>query len=483
MATFPIQYSKASPSGEVGAVQARPVSADVRTGAVGANESYAQSGAQFANLGENLMGLAFKIIDQQDSLKFSQLKRQVDEMGLAAYNSAKGDFEVDSKTWQKFEQDAEDLTAKGGRVGVSLQKHINEVMPEWKDAYDKHSLGIMRKNVHDGFVLEAEHLLGQGNMAEYYTQLNNRLALEDISQAEYDILIERAPNDSILQQMRLAVGNGNPQGAIALSGQLKDATADQLEYVNTLKDKAVDMLNKSNESDKLMIYEKSESGELTREDVWATSLNPDDKIRMWENYKQSQAEKRRFGISMIEEGDPVVLAQVYAIVDLKPNEISEAKLYELADKGLGTKHIPHLITRLRQNLKSDNPVLNKYRSELTRVLNAELLGKKDKRKTSDTYLNLSVKLETFLATNPTDQQAQEFFSSLIREDIRTFGYLGENALPGFGDNPLTVDLKTKAGEEKSFSITYGDTVEVDGEILQAVGRKDGVIQWRTVKRQ
>jgi hypothetical protein len=197
----------------------------------------AERGAGFAGLGKDLFELANTIQEQKDSLEFSRNKRKADEIRMASFNSITGDFETDAKTWQKSNEDINKLmtSSKSGRVNVATEKYVNEFTPEWKDAFDKHTLGVMKRNTDAEFELEYKNLLGQGRMTEAYTILNNRLILESISQAEYDSLVARALNDAVIEQMRLAIGKNNPQSAIQLSDKLSEnATADQLLDINNL---------------------------------------------------------------------------------------------------------------------------------------------------------------------------------------------------------------------------------------------------------
>jgi len=238
----------------------------------------------------------------------------------------------------------------------------------------------------------------------------------------------------------------------------------------------------------LGLYEKVfVQGELLGwDDITNTNLEPNDKISFWEKYQQVQSEKIKLGVSILEEGDPVVRAKTNAIIDLRPGDITPAEIYQLADVGLGLKYIPGLVDRLKRNRKEleDNPIAAKYKSELSRLLNAGIFGDKEDVETSDVYLDLSRKLDTFIETKPSEMEAQIFFGHLIREDVRTLGMLfGENTLPGFGDRPMEVTLTTKEGEEKKFKVIFGDIIEFEGHYLQAIGREEGKVKWLEVSPQ
>lgn len=228
---FPIQYSEKIPS-------VRTPSGG-ETGGLALARAYGQQGAALTGLGTDVFKMALSIQKQEDAAEFSELKRKVDETGYAAFRAATGDEAADNAIWKKFEEDISSITSKRDNVNNMLREHINEVYPEWQDTFIKKGLAIRRKNVKDKFELESENLLGQGNMADYYKLLHTRLALNDISQAEFDFKAANAPNDSLLQQMRMAIGNGQIQQALNLATQIKGASADQMDY----RDKLIKMAN------------------------------------------------------------------------------------------------------------------------------------------------------------------------------------------------------------------------------------------------
>jgi hypothetical protein len=217
---------------------------DVRTGAPQLQEEYARRGAGIAALGRGLFELAMTIKKQEDAAEFSELKRRVDEMGFAAFNAVTGNETADTKLLENLNQNLEGIQSTrllGGNVNNALRQHINEIMPDWTNTIQQKGLAIRRQNVKDKFNLEAENLLGRGNLPEYYKQLHTRLALQDISQAEFDFKVANAPNDSILQQARLDVGNGRYQNAIIKLANpefRKSLSGDQLDYAIGLSSNA-----------------------------------------------------------------------------------------------------------------------------------------------------------------------------------------------------------------------------------------------------
>jgi hypothetical protein len=238
-----------------------------------------------------------------------------------------------------------------------------------------------------------------------------------------------------------------------------------------------------------MAYDKLLDPATTRDDFRAwldtTKLDGEKRNIFLDKFDDLVKAKDTKRVSQIEEGDPIVLAKVTAAIDLNPSSVTPAQLYQLADQGLGTKHITGLVNRLGANKKQidDNPIASKYKAELSRLHTGNLFGKVDKPKTSDTYLGLSRKLDAFLSTKPTDEQAQKFFATLIREDVSYGNSFGPNELPGFGENPFETTLTTPAGKSSKVQIQFGDIVDIDGASYQAVGKKNGKVEWLLVKPQ
>jgi len=227
-ANFPaIQYSQTVP----GVVRQPRASMDVSTG----QEAISRGLMQF---GGALAGIADTIHQQESAAEYSGLKRQVDEKGYAAFNSVSGDEEADVKIWENFQKDLALLQSKRPNVQAALQGHINEVIPNWQDSFNKHSLGIRKKNAHDKFELEAGNALANGNLSEYYQQLNTRLTVKDITQAEFDFKMKNAPNDSVLGQAHSMTLDGNYVGADNKLSELSNPTDEQKAYRNKIASEA-----------------------------------------------------------------------------------------------------------------------------------------------------------------------------------------------------------------------------------------------------
>ena len=230
MANFPIQYAKTLPTGRASVVRA---DIDVRTGA----EEMARAVSRF---GSALFESGQRIADAQKAMELSTFDRREEEFRLSALQALKApgfdinDDEAVTALREKTNTDRDSLISKWTEVNDVYQMHRNQIDPRWNVQFEGAVQDIKARNVKDEFDLNAENLLGKGKLLEYQTLLETALTTDVISKAEYDFRTKSAPNDSILQQMRIQIGQGNPQGAIALSGQMKDPSADQMDYRNRL---------------------------------------------------------------------------------------------------------------------------------------------------------------------------------------------------------------------------------------------------------
>jgi len=479
-ATFPgqIEYTGASPSGRIAAVEA-PVAP------TGGLEAIAQG---LQNLGQGFE----KVQAQKDVTELSTMRRLFDENSYAKINaySQTGDPEERKKIAEQWSKDVEGIQSQSERVNRAFQQYKDEKMPDIGQTFANYELGIQKKENKVAFDINSQSYLEQGNMPEYLKGLHTAYSTGIITKPELDYASKWSTANLLLAQMRL-IADKDPVSAIKIGDELSSKFKLDEKHLNekdNLIAHATGIANRQRvinreEQDKqqLGLYEKSMAGTLTWEDVKSSNIGFDNQRQIWENFKNAQAQKNNTGVSVIEEGDPTVLAKTYALVDLRPQDITPTQIYQLTDKGLGTKHIPALIDRLNRNQKQSNPVKAKYVSELSRLERAGVFGNVKKLATSDTAMNLRRKLDIFLETNPTEEQAQKFFSTLIRDDVHWI-FLGDN-LPGWEESPLEVEVPTQTEGVKTLNVNFGDIVEIDGQLMQAVGRKEGEVQWRPVKRR
>lgn len=231
MAKFPgIKYAETLPTGRAAVARA---DLDVRTGA----EEEARA---WAGLGAGLFESGQRIADAQKAMEISTFKRKEEEFRLSALQALKAPgFDINDDTAvtalrDKTNTDRDTLISKWRTVNDTYQMYRNQIDPQWGIEFEGAVQDIKAGNVKDEFNFNAENLLGKGKLLEYQTLLETALATDVISKVEYDFRTKNAPNDSILQQMRILIGNNNPQGAIGLSGQMEDPSADQMDYRNRL---------------------------------------------------------------------------------------------------------------------------------------------------------------------------------------------------------------------------------------------------------
>lgn len=291
----------------------------------------------WAGLGSTIFEVAENVYNRESVAEYSELKRKYDERGFALFNSATGDIALDPETdtysgidvdlWDRFEGgiEAELMQSKKPKVNTLIQQHINNTIVDWKESYYKHSLSIASKNADSKMEAEYENLLGQGRLVEAESLLDSQLAIKGPGyQEEYNAKIKSMPNDSILQQMRMQIGNNNPQGAIELSEQMTDPTADQMEYrdrllnaarrQNTAQDKIDDEWTSKFSERLRFLLEPDQGDPPTFEEIDNSPMSVEakdkmrTKLRVFDNYSETELEE-----AFTDKGE--VIAGIYDDID------------------------------------------------------------------------------------------------------------------------------------------------------------------------
>lgn len=481
MPTFPgqaIDYAKISPSGGVPAVEARMPALDGLT-----------------SIGSALQKVGQQVQTANDAMELSSLRRRDEEIENARLTKLQTIDPEDDDAIAQLTADAKAAKdanrSKRQEVNDALQIHRDSVEPSHDSRFAGAVIQRKAKNAVDKYNLNAPLLLEAGNMPEYLKMIHNAQATNVITKAEADYARKWSTVDSLMAMTRVRADK-EPESAIKVLDDLsskfqlderhlkeKDAIiAHAMGIANRQR-----VVNKAKQDDdEWTLYKKATDGVLRREELDTSTLDAADKEKVWNRFEQAQREKRSTGTSVIEEGDPIMNARLEAIVDLSPEKLEPKDIWKAVDQGVGTKVASRLVTRLKTNQKQENATNQKYISEFSRLERAGIFGSPKKVQTAETAIKLRRKLDTFLATNPSEAEADKFFSDLIRKDVRTFGVLwSDNALPGFGDNPMDVTVKDSTGADRTFKIEFGEVIEVDGEFYQATGRKEGIVQWRKVK--
>ncbi|MBE3143562.1 MAG: hypothetical protein IMZ61_06525 [Planctomycetes bacterium] len=415
---FDIIYSQKTPSGQIGNALMGNLPS---TGAGDIGRAASGFGGAMFEVGQ-------KIQVAQDAMDLSLLNRQGEEMDLAAEQQLMKitDADEQEKFIQAHEEKRGAIAGKSnGRIQNAYQMNYNNTTADRQRRFASVGLQARAKDAEDKGRFAYDAAINSGNEFEARKINALRLATETIGQAEYDSLEASLPVDIKFAQA-IKMGDVDLNKAEAMVSGMKDLTAEQtikkdniLTHFNALRNRSNSALRAQQEKETFDLYGKSEEGTLTWDDLKTSVIPADEKQEIWRNFKAVQYAKANGEISAIEEGDPTVLAQVNEIVDLRPDLLQPSQIYAMTKNGLGTKYATGLVDRLNRNKTEKNPIASKYRAELGRLQSAELFGKKGKPKTSDAYMGLSVKLDTFLATNPTDEQTQKFFSSLIREKVKS----------------------------------------------------------------
>jgi hypothetical protein len=137
---------------------------------------------------------------------------------------------------------------------------------------------------------------------------------------------------------------------------------------------------------------------------------------IWSQYEDGQAAQLRGEYSTAKDGDPVARTKLLSMIDLHPEKVSVEDIYANAQL-IGYDHVTSTVDRLERNQKEKDPMSRYYRSSLSQMMDAGLMGKKDKPETYEKYVEKNRLLDDFLAGKPTAEQKDKFFGNLIRKDM------------------------------------------------------------------
>ena len=417
---FDIQYNQQAPA----VVNMPRASMNVDTGAD-------MLGQAFAHLGESAFGVAMGMKKTQQALDLSNMKRKLDETNNDELSELENAFDDESqrKISEKYDKARSSIQSDDAEVSNQFTLHANEVMPHFNRGKSQRIVANKQKELTANFEANSADMLGNGDVVGYENLVKS---MDFLPPATKDALVKDAPANSYLQQAENLINRGDAKSIenanailTALGGEKIKLTAQQLDKRDSLTTQMYSAQNRSNSALKVQqdkeqwdLYKKSEDGTLTQAMLDASVISADEKRQIWENYTLAQYQKAKTGISMIEEGDPVFRAAVDAAIDLTPEKVTVAGLYANADK-IGTKNVTSRVDRLNKNLEDKNPIAKKFKAQLASVYEAKMFGEKINPATSDTYMELQGELDTFLATNPSYEQAQKRFSEIIRKKVKT----------------------------------------------------------------
>jgi hypothetical protein len=392
-----------------------------------------------SNFGNRLFEIGEKQQQANNAVEFSSMKRKYDEIGSAAMTGLENvtDDKEAEKLVIQYRQDVESLRSNSPSVNQEFLIHVNDTATRWTDAFANKVEGNKIKQLNDEFEVNYSGYLEHGDYAGANELLSNMQYAGAISPVKAEERRKSFFGDALLTQSDRLINLGDSASLKRAEGILtnmpklteKDGksvqfTSKQLDTMDGLKTKLLSAKNRGDSALKVQqekeqwdLYKMSENGNLTLDMLDKSVISADEKRQIWNNYQQAQYQKSKAGVSAIEEGDPAILAEVNKIVDLRPDRITPSQIY--AVKGLGTRHMTGLVDRLNKNNQDKNPIDKKYKAQLASLYEAKVFGEKIKPETSDAYMKLQGELDMFLATNPSDDQAQKYFSLLIREKVKS----------------------------------------------------------------
>ena len=490
MASFEIQRTQATPSGRVGAV---PMNINVDTGADAVGQA-------FASLGNRIYELQANKQNAENAIKKSELRLQYQTRTSEALRELETTFNADEQQ-EIIGRYQSDITALGTGipdVDQDFTEYRNNTLAGNLDAFERtvHKNQIISLN--DQFDINYQKTLETGSRQTASDLIDNMVQAGAISPERAEAMKGEWSGDMRLTRAKKMIETGDPNEIYNAETVLTfmsdqatnnpgEFTAKQMNVLDNLKTQLDATKNRKNselreQQDKDMWegYNRIGTPEFTSEYLDSTSLDTPSKIRLTEMHKDIVSARAKGAISQYEEGNPEVLAQVQAIIDLRPNNVTPEQIYRMADSGLGVKYIPSLVSRLEKNKEKTNPVNDNYRKELANLHRRGLFGKPDNPDASMKYLDISNRLESFLTTNPSEESLRKFYGQLVIEDMSWGRSWGANQLPGWGEKELSTTISV-GGTTKDIAIQYGSVIEVEGKKYQAIGRKGGEVQWLEVK--
>lgn len=439
MGNFDIEYSQASPT--VVKMPRASMNVDTGAGAIG-------QGLQ--GLGNAGFEIGQKIQHAENAMELSTLRMTTEEKWNSAYQTMKDikDPEERAKFYQKARQDISSVKAKNGKVDNAFQMYLHDNLPAMDVRYTELDNGLRIRSAKDQLEFNGQFLLEKGDaksLDDYRQLLAVARKTDLIGDAEFQKKFDDASGDSFIMQARRKIDT-DPEFALSVLQDpetRKQLNNDQLNDADSLITRALSTKNRANlalkdtqDKQKWDLYKKSEDLTLTKEEVDNSVLSPEDKIYIWQNYQSVQVSKSKGEVSSIENSDPMMLAKVNSIIDLHPESVTTDGIYKMIGNGIGTKDVTGLVDRLNKNKAEKNPIAAKFKAELSRLLSAGTLGKKEKLETSNKFLDMQYKLEQFLAKNPTDEQTQTFFNGLVKENQSGWVEGIKNLYSGFKEKTI-----------------------------------------------
>lgn len=422
MADFPIQYSQRLPSGRS---TAAPITADVSA----PSRALSQLGGSITEIGQDLQ-------NQKNALDYSEGQRLIQEKVNAAYESLTGDEEADKKVWETLQKDMGSVQYKSGHVNNALTQYRNSITPNVQQKLNQRHQAIFKQNMHDGFVANGQTFLAKGDLVGYQNLLDLRLKSKDISMAEYQALSESSLGDSLLQQARDLMASDRAADNYRAIGILENITkVEEIELSTEQKEYRNRMLNLA----KKTTGEKSDAA-ITEVVIQMDNLREKtalEKEAAAQEMKQSLVDggitgdklNQYFNIinewtggekDITEEYDPQVYTALQARIDLYPDSLTDAEIYQFVglgrEGGISTKQARALVDLRRRNVDDvgslQNEVHRRYQDVLKGMYNAGFFGDKEDTEAAFKYADVANKLTVYANKNK-DATPEEFERAMV----------------------------------------------------------------------
>lgn len=438
--TFPLTFNQELPSGRAGAPIADP-------------SRLARGGQEIAaavfQVGKKALALDQFIQEAKGTLDLTNLQRQDSEFKNAALDALDSPdldiFDDDAITAikEKADTDRTAQVSKYDTANFNYQNHLGKTSAAWDKSFADRVNEIRTGNLRDNFELNAEDLLGRGDVGGYKTLIANMRNTGVITQTEADYRTKNADTDSILKQASRHLERGNTEFAAGLLNQvdIRKLSIDQLKYRNKLL-KATTQTSEEQTNGaiaEVVVQKDNLKGATVLE---KTAAAQDMKQSLIDAGVTGNALERWFGIldkwaggdtDATEEYDPKAYLRVSAQVMLNPDKITPTQIYALVglgkEGGITTDQAQAFVKLLGTNLKkpggsTPKEVYNRYQSILLKWYNTGAVYGGGIVEQADKFTAMADKLTTFYTENEdaTVAEFDSFWEELTGDVTKTRWY-------------------------------------------------------------
>jgi hypothetical protein len=271
MATFPVVYSEALPSGQAPAVRAN---LDVSTGEEAVYRALADMGGEFSEIGQNLQ-------HGKNVTEFNTLKRKRDTLQNEAYSRAilsTDPKQVEALTAEAKRRIEEELKSENPAVNEEFLNYHNQtigswnlrMMSAWADV-TQHKTKV-EAEINDQAALANPD--AKKSLSDYTDSQTKQAFWGLITEAEKTENMKNWPNNRRLTIARMEADE-NPDKAIAIANALRNPTVEQLEIKDSIITHA--MVTKNRQAGELQRTQELTS-RIFLADLWDSKLTDPDLV-------------------------------------------------------------------------------------------------------------------------------------------------------------------------------------------------------------